>query len=110
MGTPAFYTMDDPLARLNVMTCRTGEVPNRPFDRSEFTTTILLQAPDAGGLFAYRTDPRTDEDPNHDGVAKLLAGLNPDMQRLKLAAGGLNVFRDKHTAHRLTPVQGRPIG
>ena len=106
MEKPALYTMDDPLARLNVMTYHKGEALNWHFDRSEFTTTILLQAPDQGGLFEYRTDLRSDTDPNYNGVAQMLAGKDPEVQRIKLVAGGLNVFRGRNTAHRVTPVQG----
>lgn len=106
MEKPALYTMDDPLARLNVMTYRAGEALNWHFDRSEFTTTILLQAPDAGGLFEYRTDLRSEADPNYDGVGRMLAGEDPEVQRVKLMAGGLNVFRGRNTAHRVTPVIG----
>ena len=106
MEKPALYTMDDPLARLNVMTYRTGEALNWHFDRSEFTTTLLLQAPEAGGAFEYRTDLRSAEDPNYDRVARLLTGQDPDLQSITLEPGTLNVFRGKNTAHRVTPVQG----
>lgn len=106
MEKPVLYTMDDPLARVNVMTYGAGEALNWHFDRSEFTTTILLQAPEAGGLFEYRTNLRSDDDPNYDGVGRMLAGMDPEVQRVKLVAGGLNVFRGRNTAHRVTPVEG----
>lgn len=106
MQMPKLYTMDDPLARVNAMCYRTGEALNWHFDRSEFTTTILLQAPDQGGEFEYRTDLRGPENPNFDGVAKLLRGEDPELKRIKLSEGSLNVFRGKNTAHRVTPVQG----
>ena len=106
MDKPALHTMDDPLARVNVMTYRAGETLNWHFDRSEFTTTVLLQAPKAGGQFEYRTDLRSDTDPNYDGVARMLAGLDPQVRRITLTAGALNVFRGKNTAHRVTPVEG----
>jgi len=106
MGKPALYTMDDPLARVNVMAYRAGEALNWHFDRSEFTTTLLLQAPGGGGGFEYRTDLRRDDDPNYDGVARLLEGRDPEVRLLHLAAGTLNVFRGKNTAHRVTPVEG----
>ncbi|MFN0114476.1 MAG: 2OG-Fe(II) oxygenase [Paracoccaceae bacterium] len=106
MGKPALYTMDDPLARLNAMSYAAGECLNWHFDRSEFTTTILLQAPERGGEFEYRKDLRSDDDPNYDGVARLLTGEDPKKKSLKLAAGALNVFRGKNTAHRVAPVQG----
>jgi predicted 2-oxoglutarate/Fe(II)-dependent dioxygenase YbiX len=91
---------------LNVMAYRDGESLNWHFDRSEFTTTILLQAPDEGGDFVYRSDLRTDTDPNYDGVAKLLEGKDESVKTLKLSAGTLNVFRGKNTAHKVSTVKG----
>jgi hypothetical protein len=107
MEKPALYVMDDPLARVNVMSYREGETLNWHFDRSEFTTTLMLQAPDEGGEFEYRTDLRTADNPNYDGVAELLQGRDPQVQTLRLSAGTLNVFRGKNTAHRVTPVRGQ---
>lgn len=106
MDKPALYPMADPLASHNVMSYGAGEGLNWHFDRSEFTVTLLLQAPDAGGSFEYRSDLRSEDDPNYDGVAKLLNGADPELRRLDLEAGTLNVFRGKNTAHRVTPVEG----
>ena len=88
------------------MAYRQGEALNWHFDRAEFTTTLLLQAPDEGGIFEYRTDLRSDDDPNYDGVARLLQGRDPLKRSLHLSAGTLNVFRGRNTAHRVTPVKG----
>ena len=106
MDKPALYTMDDPLAAFNVMRYQEGQALNWHFDRSEFTVTLLLQAPKEGGLFEYRTDLRTADDPNYDGVAQLLAGEDPKMQQMNVLPGTLNVFRGVNTPHRVTPVQG----
>lgn len=106
MNMPALHVMDDPLARVNVMAYGDGQALNWHFDRSEFTTTLLLQAPEAGGAFEYRTGLRGDDDPNFDGVARLLRGEDADVKTLTLTPGTLNVFRGKNTAHRVTPVQG----
>ena len=106
MDKPALFTMADPLARVNTMGYRMGEALNWHFDRSEFTTTLLLQSPQAGGEFVFCRDLRSAADPNYAGVAQLLAGHNPSVQQLRLAEGALNVFRGKNTAHRVTPVTG----
>lgn len=106
MGMTALYPMADPLARVNVMSYDDGQALNWHFDRSEFTTTLLLQAPESGGVFEYRRDLRSDTDPNLDGVAALLDGRDPELRRLDLAPGALNVFRGRNTAHRVTPVVG----
>ncbi len=75
MGKLTLYRMDDAMvARVNVQASRDGEALNWHFDRSEFTTTVLLQPPQIGGELEYRSDLRTADNPNYDGVAALLRG------------------------------------
>jgi len=107
MGKPELHVMPDPLARVNVMAYRQGEALNWHFDRAEFTTTLLLQAPEIGGEFEYRSDLRSANDPNYAGVSDLLEGHDLQVKRVQLRAGTLNVFRGKNTAHRVTPVEGQ---
>lgn len=106
MGKAALHVMEDPLARVNVMAYRPGEALNWHFDRCEFTTTLMIQEPEQGGYFEYRTNLRSNDNPNYDGVAKLLEGNDPQIQRLRIKAGTLNVFRGINTPHRVTPVEG----
>jgi hypothetical protein len=106
MGKSQLHVMQDPLACANVMAYRSGEALNWHFDRSEFTTTLLLQAPEIGGEFEYRSDLRSAHNPNYAGVAELLEGRDPQVKRIQLRAGTLNVFRGKNTAHRVTTVKG----
>jgi len=106
MDKPRLYPMADPLARINVMEYRAGDALNWHFDRSEFTTTCLLQAPEAGGQFQYRSGLRSDSDPNYEGVGRLLAGEDDQVQVLPLTPGTLNVFKGRNTAHRVSPVEG----
>ena len=107
MDKPRMHPMDDPLACLNAMAYRDGEALNWHFDRSEFTTTLLLQAAEQGGEFEYKTGLRDDRDPNYAGIGEFLAGQQTDLSRLELAAGTLNVFRGKNTLHRVSPVRGK---
>ncbi len=106
MNKAELFPMGDPLACANVMGYYAGEGLNWHFDRSEFTTTLLLQAPSKGGQFQYRQGLRSEDDPNYEGVAKLLRGQDPDVSKLDLGAGDLNVFKGKNTAHRVTPSAG----
>lgn len=106
MQKPSLYPMDDPLARLNVMTYYHGEALNWHFDRAEFTTTLLLQAPHRGAEFQYRQGLRSEHDPNYKGVARLLKGEDPALKSLQLEPGDLNVFRGRNTAHRVTACEG----
>ena len=106
MGKPQLHTMADPLARINVMTYYAGEALNWHFDRSEFTTTLLLQSPSSGGLFEYRSGLRSSSDPNYEGVSRLLGGKDDRVGTLPLEPGTLNIFKGRNTAHRITPVKG----
>jgi hypothetical protein len=106
MEQPELYPMADPLARLNVMAYRQGQGLGWHFDRSPFTTTLLLQAPDEGGMFEYRTALRREDDPNYDGVGRLLAGQDGELRRMPVKAGTLNLFKGRNTIHRVTPVSG----
>ncbi len=106
MEKPALYPMDDPLACLNVMAYRDGEALGWHFDRSEFTTTLLLQAPEQGGEFEYRTGLRDGNNPNYAGIGAFLQSSNSSTSKLILHPGTLNVFRGKNTLHRVTPIRG----
>lgn len=106
LGKSQLFPMADPLARLNVMAYREGEALNWHFDRSEFTTTLLLSAPENGGLFQVSSNLRSESDPNYEGVAALLNGNHESVQTVNLVPGTLNLFRGKNSAHRITPVEG----
>jgi hypothetical protein len=106
MEKPSLHLMSDPLARVNVMAYGPGEVLNWHFDRSQFTTTLLIRAAESGGEFEYRSGLRSDDDPNYAGVAQLLRGEDRHVSMQSVVAGTLNVFAGKNTAHRVSPVRG----
>jgi hypothetical protein len=106
MDKPCLYEMNDPLGRVNVLAYGQGEALNWHFDRSQFTTTLVIRTAEAGGEFEFRSGLRSDTDPNYDGVARLLRGEDPLVRVQSLAAGTLNVFAGRCTAHRITPVRG----
>ena len=106
VGLPELHLMADPLARVNVLSYRPGQALNWHFDRSEFTTTLLIQAADEAGIFEYRRELRTETDPNYEGVGRLVSGDDPDVIRCAVEPGALNVFRGRNTAHRVTTVEG----
>jgi hypothetical protein len=106
LGKSRLFLMDDSLARINVLAYGPGETLNWHFDRSQFTTTLMVQTPDAGGAFEYRMGLRSDTEPNLDGVARLLRGEDRAVAVQSLGAGSLSVFAGKNTAHRVTAVEG----
>jgi hypothetical protein len=107
MDKPRLFPMSDPLARVNVMAYGPGEALNWHFDRSQFTTTLLIRAAESGGEFEYRSGLRSGTDPNYDGVGRLLRGEDPGVSAQPFTAGSLNIFAGRNTAHRVTPVIGK---
>src|SRR5579883_1246984 len=100
------YLMEDPLARVNILEYRPGEALNWHFDRSVYTTTLLIQAAEHGGEFEYRSNLRSDTDPNYSGVGRALRGEDGGIRVNPLSAGTLNVFAGKNTLHRVSSVGG----
>lgn len=103
---PRLHVMDDPLAGTNVMEYRPGEALNWHFDRSRYTTTLLIQAAEAGGEFQYVTELRADGQPNYDEVGRVLAGQTNRIRVNPLKPGTLNVFAGKNALHRVSTVEG----
>ena len=104
---PALYRMDDPLAALNVMGYGAGDRISWHFDRAEFTVTLPLQMSEGGGVFRYRRNLRRADEPNYEGVARLLAGDEDEVRILPLPPGSLNVFAGFRSPHCVTPVEGK---
>ncbi len=106
LGLPMLYLMDDPLARVNILEYRPGEALNWHFDRSRYTTTLLIQAAEEGGEFQYCSNLRADAQPNFDEVGRVLDGETDRIRVNRLTAGTLNVFAGKNSLHRVSTVEG----
>jgi hypothetical protein len=106
LDKPTLYPMADPLAGVNVMGYGAGDQIGWHFDRAEFTVTLLLQRPRIGGLFQYRHNLRDITEPNHTGVARLLAGEDEAVTDLPIEPGTLNVFAGYRSPHHVTPAAG----
>jgi hypothetical protein len=106
LGLHRLHLMDDPLARANVLEYRPGEALNWHFDRSRYTTTLLIQAAEVGGEFQYCSNLRADGEPNYDEVGRVLDGRTDRIRVNPLTAGTLNVFAGKNSLHRVSTVGG----
>ena len=75
------------------------------FDESEFTVTLMLQAPELGGSFEYVPRIRGSED-EEAIVATVLDGDRERVLELPFTAGTLLIFGGRQTLHRVTRVGG----
>ena len=68
--------------------------------------SLLLQEPEAGGVFEYAPFLRGQDDENYSGVARVVANPQHEAQRPAMGLGDFNVFMGDLSLHRVTPVRG----
>lgn len=104
-GQP-IYRNQDPYQSLNVSVMDEGGCQQWHFDSGDMVTTLLLQEPEAGGIFEYAPAIRSDEDENFDAVKAVLEGDSERVLQNRLQAGTLSLFRGHYSLHRVTSVEG----
>lgn len=107
LNESALYPYADPLSSINLHYAAQGQELGWHFDNSSFAITLLLQKPQAGGIFQYVRDLRDADagEMNYDGVAAVLnEACTPDA--LAIEAGDLVLFRGRNSLHRVTPTEG----
>jgi hypothetical protein len=100
------YRNRDKYQSLNISMMNAGGCQQWHFDSGPMVTTLLLQAPEAGGIFEYVPDLRTDQNENFDQVQQVLDGNSERVRHRELQAGTLSLFRGHYSMHRVTEVQG----
>ncbi len=103
------FRSDDPLGALNYMYYLPGDELGWHFDNADFVVTLMLQAPEAGGVFEFAPMLRSPEHRNDEGVRALLAGTSDRVRTMSGAPGTLALFRGHWSPHRVTPVEGHQM-
>ena len=105
LGKPVLHRFADPLGACSVNVFVDGGEHGWHFDESEFSVTLMLQAPESGGSFEYVPGIRGHEDENAI-VAAVLDGDRDRVLELPFTAGALLIFGGRQTLHRVTRVTG----
>ena len=105
LGKARLHKFADPLGACSVNVFVDGGEHGWHFDESEFTVTLMLQAPESGGAFEYVPDIRGRED-ERAIVATVLDGDRERVLELPFTVGTLLVFGGRRTLHRVTRVSG----
>lgn len=105
LGKSEFYRFADPFGACSINVFVEGGEHGWHFDESEFTVTLMLQAPEVGGAFEYvpQIRGRTDE---KEIVGRILDGDRTGVVDLPFTAGTLLIFGGRQTLHRVTRVSG----
>ncbi len=106
-GRDRVYEYADPLAGLVATVLPPGGRYPWHYDTNEFVITIMIQRPDAGGLFEYHHDLRRPGDENLDGLARVLDGSAASSARVvDNEPGDLQLFLGRYSLHQVTRVDG----
>ncbi len=101
------HCYSDPLAGLTANVLEPGQQFTWHFDTNDFAVTVLVAEADAGGSFEYVPSIRSDGD---EGFDRIQAVLDDDetarstVTTLDLRPGDLQIFRGRHSLHRVTRV------
>jgi len=107
LGEEPLYPYADKLSSINLHYASEGQQLGWHFDNSSFAITLLIQKPQAGGVFEYVENLRNADagDMNYAGVEKLL-NKETEPKKLGIEAGDLVLFRGRNAIHRVTPTEG----
>ena len=105
LGKPRLHRFADSLGACSINVFVDGGEHGWHFDESEFSVTLMLQAPESGGSFEYVAGIRGCED-EQSIVAAVLDGDRARVRELPFAAGTLLIFGGRQTLHRVTRVGG----
>ena len=107
LGQPVLFEYADPLSSVNLHFAGEGQELGWHFDNSSFAITLLIQKPEAGGVFEYVKDVRDADrgELNYALGGQVLDGRVP-VQTLTMDPGSLVLFRGRNSMHRVTPTVG----
>lgn len=107
LGEEGLYDYADKLSSINLHYADEGRELGWHFDNSSFAATLMIQEPEAGGVFEYVKNVRgaDNDDMNFEAVKRVLDGKTP-VETLSMPAGTLVLFRGRNALHRVTPTIG----
>lgn len=107
LNKESYYRMADPLGALTVNVMHQGQNHGWHFDEAEVTTTLMLQAPEAGGIFQYAPNVRPEQSSSYEILEQVLSGRYPGIRTLKVDPGTLILFEGYRSMHQVTRVEGK---
>lgn len=105
-GYNTFYRSECPHLALSAKIAGDGDTDGWHYDTNDVVFSLLLQAPEGGGVFEYAPFLRTKEDERYDAVARVVADPATHALRAPIEVGDLTVFFGDLSYHRVTPVEG----
>ena len=105
LGKQKLHRLADPFGACSINVFVDGGEHGWHFDESEFTVTLMLNAPEQGGEFEYAPKIRG-LDKEQQIVESILNGNREGVIKLPFTPGTLLIFGGNQTIHRVTKVKG----
>ena len=106
LNLPVLHHMACRYQAVNLSVMGQGGCQNWHFDSASFSTTLMLQKPEKGGVFECAPGVRGGGDENYDGVTRIMNGDRSNVIPVEVDAGTLMVFRGEQALHRVSQVGG----
>ena len=101
------YRMADPMAALTLNVMNEHQNHGWHYDESQITITLLIQKPEAGGVFECVPDLRKFDTDDYSKLGSILNGSDEGLVPLNVEPGDLLIFAGFYSLHRVTPVVGK---
>lgn len=112
-GQKTCYQSSDPLGACSVNVFSPGWYHAWHFDEAEYTTTLMIQKPEKGGIFEFTPVLRNSQDDLvFDRVEETIQqsegknNTNATINALEFEEGTLAIFAGRYSLHRVSPVYG----
>jgi len=105
-GKSQLYRCADEFQALNVVALQPESWHAWHYDTTECTVTLLLQAAEDGGEFAFLPNSRTDDTEDREAVDRILADDLSAASTFSRGAGTFTLFRGGYSLHGVTKVKG----
>jgi len=114
-GEKEIHKSADPIGCCSVNVFKSGWLHSHHFDESEFSTTLMLQRPESGGMFEFTERIRSSQDEFQFSTVEDVIAHQDDQKNMKTSTkvstlafepGTLSIFAGRYSLHRVTPCEG----
>lgn len=109
LGKEKLFRYADPMGALNIAVMGDGDYLRWHFDQTDFVTTLLLQAPEAGGDYEFVPMIRNAINENYGKVKAILQGARDGVITLDIEPGSLVLFEGRNSLHRVSHIKGKTL-
>lgn len=105
-GQTPCYQSCDPLGCCSINVFRQWQGHAWHFDESEFSTTLMLQKPQSGGIFQFTPRLRSNQQDLAVDSVECAMATGENVRDLVFEDGTLSIFAGRYSLHRVTPIVG----